>query len=143
MIERWLRHQGVKCCTQWIGFSIDEIRRVPTKDHRNWCKLAFPLIDRMINRAMCRRLIEAAGLPVPRKSRCWMCPHQDEAEWQEIYDDPEQWQAACNVEDAINESDPQKSGLYLHYSRTPLRMVDLSTGIRTPTAPCEGGICWT
>lgn len=145
VIERWLRREKqVKECVQWIGYSIDELRRVPQKDHRSWCKLEFPLIDKHINRAVAIGIIQRAGLPVPRKSRCWMCPHQDETEWQEIWESPEEWEAACRLEEEINASDPEQTGkLYLHNSRVPLRQVDLSQGIPLPSAPCEGGHCWT
>ena len=45
--ERWLRSKGVTECEQWIGYSLDELWRVK-KDHRGWCKIAYPLIDKMV-----------------------------------------------------------------------------------------------
>lgn len=145
VIERWLRLQGVKECISWIGYSIDEIRRVPKKDHRNWCKLDFPLINKMINRAMCARLIEGAGLPVPKKSRCWMCPHQTADEWAEVMDDAEEWDKAVALDEEIRANDPEQKGLFLHYSRTPLALVSsgVEEGMVPPLRPCEGGHCWT
>lgn len=143
VIERWLRLQGVKECVSWIGYSIDEMRRVPKKNHRGWCKLEFPLIDRMINRAMCYRLIEAAGLPVPRKSRCYQCPHQDAEEWAEVLADPIDGPKAVACDEDVRANDPQGKGLYLHYSRVPLRTVGAGDGVATPLQPCDGGSCWT
>lgn len=141
--ERWLRLQGVKECEQWLGFSIDEVRRAK-KDHRNWCKLAFPLIDLFINRAMCRTIIAESGLPIPKKSRCYCCPHQSDEEWQEVRDDHEEWALACEVEKQINASDPEQSGLYLYAGRMPLETVErFSSGIGEPSRVCEGGNCFT
>ncbi len=145
VIERWLRFQGVKKCIQWIGYSIDEVRRVSKKDHRPWCELAFPLIDRFINRAMCRRIIEAAGLPLPHKSRCWQCPHQNDEEWAEVLADPIDGPLAIACDEEVRANDPEGKGLYLHYSRVPLVVVasEGAKGIQPPTAPCEAGHCWT
>jgi hypothetical protein len=145
VIERWLRLKGVKECDQWIGYSIDELGRVGKKDHRSWCRLAFPLIDRFINRAMCRRIIEGAGLPVPRKSRCWMCPHQNLEEWREVRADPEEWAAAVALDREIRERDPEQQGLYLFSGRVPLELADLDGdgGLLPPARPCETGHCWT
>lgn len=143
VVSRWLRSRGVEDCDIWIGYSIDEMRRVSAKDRRKWLRQQFPLIDKFLNRAMCRTLIEKAGLPVPHKSRCFMCPHQNEEEWREVYDDPAEWERACSVDDEIRASDPEQKGLYVHYSRMPLRTVNLSEGIQPPVMPCEGGHCWT
>lgn len=145
-VMRWLRLQGVESCTQWIGYSIDEMRRVPDKDRKKWCHLDFPLINLFINRAMCVRLIEAAGLPVPYKSRCWMCPHQDEAEWSETLADPVDSEKALALEEEIGANDPQGASLYLHYSRVPLKMVAAGLKSNMPMPPrkeCEAGFCWT
>lgn len=143
VIERWLRLKGVKTCRSWIGFSIDEKQRVPKKDHRSWCELRFPLIERMVNRKMCEGIIRAAGLPMPSKSRCWCCPHQTAEEWAEVADDAEEWAAAVALDEEIRASDPapEKGGLYLHYSRKPLAM--LADGILPPSMPCENSNCWT
>ncbi len=145
VIERWIRQAigGRKKAISWIGYSIDEIRRVPKNDHRAWCALEFPLIDRFLNRAMCMRLIEAAGLPVPHKSRCYQCPHQNEKEWAETLADPVDGPLAIAVDRAVREADPEQKGLFLHYSRVPLDMVKPGEGIQPPSAPCEGGHCWT
>ncbi len=144
-MERWLRSKGVKECDTWIGFSIDEHQRVPKKDHRPWCHLQFPLIEKFLNRAMCKTLIQAAGLPVPHKSRCLQCPHQNDEEWQEVKDDPEEWAAALSLEKQINESDPEQSGLFLYSGRVPLEMADFrkGKGMVPPAKPCESGNCWT
>lgn len=143
VVNRWLREQGVEDCDCWIGYSIDELRRVSEKDAVKWCRQRFPLIDRMINRAMCRRIIEGAGLPVPKKSRCYQCPHQDADEWAETLADPIDGPLAVACDEEVRANDPEGTGLYLHYSRVPLRLVGSGGGIATPLAPCDGGYCWT
>lgn len=140
-MERWLRVQGVKECTQWIGYSIDEARRVGKTDHRPWCHNEFPLIDLFINRARCLEIITEAGLPIPRKSRCWQCPHQNDQEWLEIKTDPKQWAAALALEKEINAHDPEKAGLYLYGGRVPLEMADFKSA--PGGSPCDGGHCFT
>lgn len=146
VVYRWLRSQGVESCEMWIGYSLDELRRVPEKDRRGWCQLGFPLIDRIINRTMCKRIIESAGLPIPRKSRCWQCPHQNQEEWEETLADPIDGPLAIACDQEVRENDPKGKGLYLHYSRMPLEMVAAGMKNDLPIPPmraCESGFCWT
>lgn len=146
VVERWLRSKGVKTCKQWIGYSLDEMRRMK-KSHRDWCQVEYPLIDLRISRAGCARLIEEAGLPPPRKSRCWMCPHQTVEEWQEVQADPEEWAAAVALDKAVRASDPEERGdLFLYAGRVPLEMADFEKD--KPIVPplfraCDGAGCWT
>ena len=143
VVSRWLRLQGVEQCNMWIGYSADETSRVSDKDRREWIAQQFPLIDRLINRAMCFGLIRGAGLPVPQKSRCWGCPHQNDEEWQEVAANPEEWGKAVELDRQIREAD-EMDGLFLHSSRVPLEMADLhGKGILPPSRPCETGMCWT
>jgi hypothetical protein len=142
---RWYRLKGVESCDQWIGFSLDEQRRVKEAP-KKWVVNRFPLIEKRLTRAMCVRLIEAAGLPVPRKSRCWMCPHQTAEEWREVKADPALFAGAVELERAINANDPQQTGqLYLYSGRVPLPLADFTAdaGLAPPARPCETGHCWT
>jgi hypothetical protein len=111
VVNRWLRARGVKECDLWIGFSVDEVGRVSEKDSVKWCRQQFPLIDRMINREMCRGIIRNAGLPIPQKSRCFACPHQNEDEWREVQSDAEDWAKAVAL----------RSGVYLVVGLTSAR----------------------
>jgi 3'-phosphoadenosine 5'-phosphosulfate sulfotransferase (PAPS reductase)/FAD synthetase len=141
--ERWLRQKGVKACDMWIGYSLDEQRRAKG-DHRPWLHNVYPLLEKRVTRAMCVRLIESAGLRVPHKSRCWMCPHQTAEEWQEVRENPEEWAAAVALEKAVNENDPESGGLFLFNGRVPLEMADFSVPDAFPLFPaCEGASCWT
>ena len=141
-MERWLRLQGVESCDQWIGYSLDEWRR-RKNDHRKWCHLVYPLIDLKITRDDCKRLISEAGLPVPKKSRCWMCPHQNDEEWQEVKDSPEEFAMAVALEKEINDRDPDSGGdLFLYPGRVPLELAKFD-GSKQPERACNEGGCWT
>lgn len=144
VIYRWLRQKGVTECDMWIGYSMDELRRVPAHDRRGWCRLDFPLVNRMVNRAMCKAIIKAAGLPLPQKSRCWGCPHQTDEEWEEVRRDPEDWAKAVALDEEIRAADPRGEGLYLWSGRKPLAMADFGGDhLASPAKSCEGGHCWT
>lgn len=144
-MERWYRLKGARTVEQWIGFSLDEKSRMK-KDHRPWCHNTFPLIDLGITRKMCAEIIASAGLPMPKKSRCFMCPHQTAQEWQEVFGRPEEFAAAVHLEKEMNEMDPEQSGeLFFYSGRIPLELANFATdaGIAAPMKPCEGGNCWT
>jgi hypothetical protein len=143
-MERWYRLKGVKECVQWIGYSLDEISRVKA-DHRDWCHNEFPLIDLRVTRGQCGAIITAAGLPLPKKSRCWCCPHQTPEEWLEVRSRPEEFAAACELEREVNERDPEHGGeLYLYSGRVPLALADFGDDAGSlPARPCADGHCLT
>lgn len=97
----------------WIGFSLDEKRRARHDPARR-----YPLLELSLTRLDCERIIQSAGLPLPGKSRCWMCPHQNLAEWAEVRADTELWQAAVALDEEIAAWDEH---VYLHHARKRLR----------------------
>jgi len=121
----------------WIGFSLDEISRVNSEVGRR-----FPLIDLMLTAADCKCVIEAAGLPLPRKSRCWMCPHQHNSEWREVKTDPALWAQAIELDKEIRDND-ERGGVWLHPTRQPLELADLDADDRKePNRQCAFGLCF-
>jgi hypothetical protein len=124
----------------WIGFSLDERKRVKADEGRS-----FPLIALGMTRQDCVNLIEAAGLPLPKKSRCYMCPHQSPDEWAEVYDDPALWARAVAVDDEVRDAD-ERGGVYLHETRRPLALLtreDIATmRQREPSRQCGLGLCF-
>lgn len=145
VMERWLRSKGVKRCEQWIGYSLDEVWRVKG-DHRAWCRRRHPLIELRVTRKGCGEIIRAAGLPMPKKSRCYCCPHQTTEEWQEVRGRPDDFAAAVAVEDEVNRTDPDHGGeLYLYSGRVPLALATFrdDAGPGVASRPCEAGGCWT
>jgi hypothetical protein len=142
VVENWMRLRGVQKCAVWIGFSLDEMHRCG-KAHRAWAIPEYPLIDKRLYREQCKRLVQAAGLPPAPKSRCWMCPHQTPEEWQEVRDDPEEWAAAIWLDERIRAAD-ERGGLFLHSSRVPLAIADLSVTDDLPLyRACQDAGCWT
>lgn len=76
---------------QYIGIAADEWHR--KRD------LSYPLIERGITRQDCVKIIRTAGLDVPQKSGCYICPFQRTAQWRELYRrHPELYEQAANLE---------------------------------------------
>lgn len=121
----------------WIGFSLDEVKRIKGEDGRR-----YPLIDLMLTKADCEAVILAAGLPLPHKSRCWMCPHQHNAEWREVRDNPQLWYQAIELDTEIRELD-ERGGVFLHPQRVPLELADIDADDRKePNRQCAFGLCF-
>jgi len=139
VVHRYAR-QVLGCGTDmvnWIGFSLDELKRVKGEDGR-----CYPLIDLMLTRADCEYIIEAAGLPLPRKSRCWMCPHQENAEWREVRGRPELWRQAIELDQEIRDND-ERGGVFLHIRRVPLAAANIDADDRRePNRQCAFGLCF-
>lgn len=112
-----------------VGISADEFGRI--KPSRTpWITRCHPLVDALISREGCVRIVLAAGLPRPRKSACVFCPYTDNARWREMKrDDPESFALACHADEALR--DQRTSGLrsaaFLHRLMRPLREIDFDT----------------
>lgn len=148
VVERHLRSLGYgpKCPVQmWLGMSLDEIERMkhsPT----SWIDHRYPLIeDVRLRRIECETIIERFGLPVPPKSACWMCPHLNNDEWQEIKkQSPDNFSQAIELEQTASDAD-KRGGVYLHRSLTPLADIDFdSLDEQAPTLfdGCDSGFCF-
>jgi 3'-phosphoadenosine 5'-phosphosulfate sulfotransferase (PAPS reductase)/FAD synthetase len=123
--------------TNWIGFSFDELGRIKGEDGRR-----YPLVELMLTKADCETVILSAGLPLPHKSRCWMCPHQHNAEWREVRADPALWAQAIELDQEVRDND-ERGGVWLHESRTPLALADLDADDRRePNRQCAFGLCF-
>jgi hypothetical protein len=121
----------------WIGFSLDEVKRIKSSEWRR-----FPLVELMLTKADCEHIITTAGLPLPKKSRCWMCPHQHNEEWREVKAMPELWRQAVELDNEIREND-DRGGLFLHADRVPLDDADITANDRKePNRQCAFGLCF-
>jgi len=122
----------------WIGFSLDEKRRVKGR-HEN---RRYPLIELSLTREDCYSLIQSEGLPLPNKSRCFMCPFQHNAEWREVRAHPDLWAEAIQIDETIRETYEQDE-VYVHAQRVPLTDADLDVEDRNePTRQCGLGMCF-
>lgn len=121
---------------QYMGLSFDEARRVLKVraifyGKTQW-QVHFPLFESNTTRAGCRSWLERQGIPhrVPR-SACTFCPFHCNEEWRAMRSVPEDWQRACQVDDALRSDDAvcnrsMTDKLYVHRSCVPLReaMID-------------------
>lgn len=141
-VMRWLREQGVKQATQWLGISIDESDRMKPSGVQ-WLTNAFPLIDLGISRDGCYQLVREMGWPEPPKSSCWCCPHMGDPQWRHMRQHyPADFAAAVEVERKVRERDPH---VFLHRSAKPLGLVpwDEQRGLfEDDQLTCTSEGCW-
>lgn len=80
-IEKYIKRPAII----YIGFSAEEAHRAKTTDgeafKRQGIEYRYPLIEQGITREGCKKLIRDAGLPVPPKSGCYICPFQPKGSW--------------------------------------------------------------
>ena len=122
----------------WIGFSLDEKRRIKSDDKGR----LYPLIALAITRSDCERIIVEAGLPLPDKSRCWCCPNQHNQEWRGL--SSEEMRMAVELDNEIRENDWARGegGLFLHHEASPLEETDLDVPDRKIPPGCQSGLCF-
>jgi 3'-phosphoadenosine 5'-phosphosulfate sulfotransferase (PAPS reductase)/FAD synthetase len=70
-------------CFQLIGIDAGESHRAKIAT-RKGVENRWPLIEYEIDRAGCKKIITDAGLPVPMKSGCYICPFQRVSQWKEL-----------------------------------------------------------
>jgi len=75
-----------KPCIVYIGYDRGEYKRVARQKDRNkrGIEYKYPLWREGLYRNDCKDLIRDHGLPVPRKSGCYLCPFQSKREWIEL-----------------------------------------------------------
>lgn len=89
-VERWRAAHGEPPVL--LGIDAGESHRQP--------QALRPLVDAGIDRAGCVRLIEQAGLAVPPKSGCWLCPFQRASQWRALWErHPDLFERAAHLEE--------------------------------------------
>ncbi len=123
--ERFFRSVGIVKARNWIGISIDEMRRV-RRQHRGWLELWYPLIFAVrMTRAQCVEMIRAEGWtePIPH-SACKMCPNMRDDEWLDMQRNaPSDFAEAVQIEREIRMQDKH---FWLHPACVPLEQVDFT-----------------
>lgn len=146
VIRRWARLSGVISCDMWLGISVDEIERAKDSDVA-WAANVYPLLTLVpMRRAECVALISNAGLPIPEKSACWMCPFRNNYEWRRMKDrSPEDWSKAVEMDRAIRlGSRGTNHQAFLHRSLVPLDEAPINAGEEQQSLDlCDSGHCWT
>lgn len=143
VVGRYLREKGYgpqNPVKMWLGISVDEIHRAKPSGV-DWIEYDWPLLTVTPRRRdECKRIVVDAGLPMPPRSACWMCPHRSDEEWKHLRDNwPEDWEAALKLEDDIRAKD---DGVYLHRARVPLPYVDLNDDQHDLFDACDSGFCF-
>lgn len=93
-------YRSLKChIYQYMGIDYGEVRRMkPPKV--DYVTNLYPLIDHRIDRAGCADIIRNAGLPVPIKSGCYLCPFNNSDRWAEIHKKhPELYEHSMKIEE--------------------------------------------
>ena len=129
---------------KWIGFSMDETRRINRMQKgKDWKAglIRFPLVyDVPTRRQDAIKIVEEMGWPTPPRSRCWMCPNQSDLEWSEVQENhPALFAEAIELDDRIRRHD---ANAFLHSTVKPLREVDLRQKDDLFSAGCAGGECF-
>jgi hypothetical protein len=154
VIAKHLKESGAskqQRATVCIGISTDEIHRADGgKNKPTYQNSVYPLIELGLSRSDCQRIITDAGLPLPRKSACFFCPYTRTHQWAEMRrDEPDLFEAACEVEDRINANrlTQGKPAAYLSRMQAPLRTVAEAQDVLPIFGPdadtCDEGYCWT
>ena len=79
-----------------IGIDAGEAHRARRVRHKG---RIYPLIELGISRNECKRIIKKAGLGIPQKSGCFICPYQKKRQWIELKKyHPDLWKIAVDLE---------------------------------------------
>lgn len=138
VMRRWANEQGVKQADIWIGFTIDELRRVIQLTGK-W-QNRYPLIDRRMTRGDCIALVKRMGWPEPPRSSCWMCPNKPHHEWEwQRQNAPDDFKRAVEFEREIQLHDED---VWLTDTGAPLAEADFSEPDDMFTGRCDSGMCF-
>lgn len=110
---------------QWIGFSTDEFTRMSRSRFR-WIVNRWPLLELDMSRNDCVEWFKSRYTERELvKSACIACPYRSDAEWRALTE--QEFEDACEFDDAIRNHPKMNGKQYVHRSRKPLREVDFST----------------
>ena len=148
---RWMRHctsaykvkplkaYFQKPCVTYLGIDAGEPHRgTPSRVEDE--EREYPLVDEGIDRKGCEDIIKGHGLPIPRKSGCFVCPFQRVGQWKELLTrHPDLYCKARALEEAANRriTAGGKPPIYLSNTGRPLSAVAMEDqldlfGERTP-----------
>ena len=88
-----------KPCTIYIGFDKGELHRI-SKIKIHGVQYEYPLLNHQISREKCKELILDAGLIVPEKSCCFICPFCSKREVRRMQNNyPDQFEKLMALEE--------------------------------------------
>lgn len=118
---------------QWIGISLDEMRRMkPSREA--WCVHRWPLVEMRMTRRSCLEWMKQRGYPTPPRSACVFCPYRGSKEWRLMQlEEPQEFARAVGFERAVQaakaEAGVSPSVPYLHQSCKPLDTIDFRSDV--------------
>lgn len=136
---------GMKKRIQWIGFSMDELKRRNDTNFPKYIKPRYPLLEMRMTRKDTYKWLKDNDFPIPEKSACVCCPFRTNIGWKRMKEtNPEEWNDAKQFDKDMRgkgkyrevktpqltlipeqKHDPSYN-LFLHPTITPLEEVDLS-----------------
>ena len=106
-----------------IGFALDEAHRAKITSQGSF-ENRYLLIENEITRNGCIERIVKAGLPIPRKSGCYICFNQSPNQWKELRKQhPELYCRARNLERKVCENRVLQGKSKIYFSKGPLAEV--------------------
>lgn len=112
-----------KPCIQYLGIDAGEAHRAKPSQNSK-IENMFPLVEEGIDRDGCKKIIEEAGLPLPRKSGCYFCPFQRLSDIRRLRDDePDLWCKTLKLENKSNKARAERGKAPLYIKDAPLEKV--------------------
>ena len=95
----------------------------------------------MVKRRDCLDWCKSHGFPTPPRSACIGCPYHDDIEWLHLKtSSPDEFEDACQFDDAIRNCGGMCGQMFLHRSCKPLREIEFSG--EHGGGVCESGFCF-
>lgn len=132
-----------------LGISTDEIQRAkPGFDEREPVQFrTYPLLDLGIDRRECKRIISAAGLPVPPKSSCYFCPYHSIEAWRDLKrNEPDLFAKSVELEATLRDRREAlgKDDVFFTDRLVPLdQAIDDQLTLGGMGDDCDSGWCFT
>lgn len=134
-IHKFIRKQfkikrgAVDVVTQWLGISLDEMKRMkPSRDR--WSVHRWPLIEKRMSRHNCLDWMRKHGYPKPPRSACTFCPFHSDEEWRTLQRSGE-FDSAVEFEQKLQQIKSESSNFvsvpFLNNRRVPLDQIDFRT----------------
>jgi len=128
-LKKYQRAPTTPVIRKWFGISRDEAQRMRTP-HYKFEEYFYPLIfDQSMTRDECARYVTEHYPEAPlARSSCIGCPFHSNHEWRWIRDNfPNQFDEACEYDEAIRVREGMRGKSFLHKDCVPLRDVDFRT----------------
>lgn len=138
-IRRELRRRGLTAVEMWLGISWDELERMKPSGLR-WVANRWPLVEVRLTRTDCLTWLAEHGYPEPPKSACIGCPYMDDRRWLDMREHrPDEWEDACQLDEAIRRLPRIRGDVFLHRTLEPLRSAVLDpSDVGQLALECEG-----